>query len=280
MERGLGTGVSYSSFERTLIKYWAILIGMTGMYPKIPFIILLLTLCGLFQAGPCIAQTPDYQWTFDNNGVSDYRLTVVSDPAVYAGSIPALDPTLNLKIGKRYRITIVDPDVNPIQIVAKGSSAGTDVVLLSQGETVGSFEADPAVAWADDGLSSNGKVDFTLTQPLADAMRATGKTPGYRDRLHSFNMRGSFNILAADPTATPTRTSTGTPTQTATITPSPTWTPTHTQTQTETPTQTPSPTSTLTATETATPTRVSADLNGDGTVDAADLIELLNQMQE
>jgi hypothetical protein len=225
-------------------------------------------LCCLLAGSACYGQTPNYLWTFDNNGVADYRLTQVSDPAVYAGSIPALDPTLNLKIGKRYRVTIVNPEVNPFQVVAKGASAPADVILLSQGQTTGSFEANAGVAWADDGLSSNGKIDFTLTQALADALRATGKTPGYRDGLHTFNMRGSFNIQPADPTATPTPSLTRTPTPT----------PTATQTLTQTPTLTLTPPPTETPSPTSTSTPASADLNGDGNIDAEDLIEILKQM--
>jgi hypothetical protein len=223
---------------------------------------LLPLVCGAVSS----AQTPNYFWTFNHSGVADYVLTSAS-PEVWPGSIPASDPTLTLKIGKRYRVTITNPGLTPFQVIAKATVPGSDVVLLSQGSFSGSFESNQSVAWADDGNDPNGKVDFTLTQSLATAMHPAGKTPGYRSENQIFNIRGSFNIQAADPTATPT------PTRTPTITQTPT------QTITETPTETESPTPTSTPSATDTPTPGSADLNGDGTVDAGDLIELLRQLR-
>lgn len=213
-----------------------------------------------------VAQTPDFSWTFDNNGVADYRLTQVSDPAVWPGAVPALDPTLNLKVGKRYRVTVVDSSSNPFQVIAKAPQAGNDIVLLSMGGAVGNFESDAAVLWADTGGNSNGSVDFTLTQSLANAMSDGGRIAGYRSGLQTFNMRGNFTIQPPDPTPTPTPTRTFTPTQTGT----PTATPTSTSMETATPTITVSPT--------ISPTPNSADLDGSGKIDALDLLILLREL--
>jgi class 3 adenylate cyclase len=137
---------------------------------------------------PCNAQAPDLTWTFDHSGTTDYRLD--SAPLeVYGGSFPALDPTLDLVIGKRYQIVLMDPVGHPIEIIAKGPNAGSDVVLLSLADT-GPFESDAAVAWVEDSTS----VTLTLTQALVDAMQQTGLVPGYRCGVHTSFMRGNFTI--------------------------------------------------------------------------------------
>jgi hypothetical protein len=136
----------------------------------------------------------DYQITLNNNGILDYRVTSVSSPDVYSGSLPADDPVLNLQIGKRYAFTIVNASVHPFEVIAKGSSAGNDLVLLSMGDPVGSLESDPEIGWADNGLPTNGVVEFTVTERLVQAMQEGGRNPGYRCRPHAAFMRGNFNI--------------------------------------------------------------------------------------
>lgn len=134
----------------------------------------------------------DFSWTFSDNGVTDYRLTTVSSAALYSGALPADDPTITLQIGNRYRVTIVNSGLHPIGILAKGATSSGDAVLLSQFGSASPFEADPGVAWFDDGM---GVVEFTLTPALISAMSAPGQNPGYRCDNHPDFMRGDFNTL-------------------------------------------------------------------------------------
>ena len=90
--------------------------------------------------------------------------------------------------------------------------------------------------------------------PLANAVRPTIKSPGYRAALHQWG----FDPAKVEPTPTPTPTSTPTdtptPTSTPTSIPTATSTPTNTPTPTPTHTPTPTPTQTHTLTPTSTPT--------------------------
>lgn len=139
------------------------------------------------------AQTADFRLTLDNNGFLSYLLTTVSSKKVYAGALPAENAKLNLIVGKRYGIAVVRPTSHPFQVVARGSTAAADLVLLAQGAASGSFESDSSVAWADSG----GTVSFTVTPALAGALKASGLAPGYRCELHPSTMRGAF-VLYGD----------------------------------------------------------------------------------
>lgn len=147
----------------------------------------------------------DYQFTLNNDGFGiSYRLTSVSSPKVYAGSLPANNPTINLIQGRRYGITVVDFGIHPVEIIARGATAGSDVVLLSQGFLAGSLEGDAGIAWVDSG----GVVEFTVTPTLVAAMRQGGRTPGYRCGVHVTTMRGGFALFGTgteitDPIPTP-----------------------------------------------------------------------------
>lgn len=138
------------------------------------------------------AQPPDFQWTFNNNGFLDYTLTSVSSSELFDGALPVNDPTINLRVGKRYRVTVVNFGPHPFEVIAKGATAASDVVLLAQSGNVGSFEADSEVAWSDDGA---GHVAFTVTQNLVAAMNAPNLIPGYRCGVHASTMRGDFFIF-------------------------------------------------------------------------------------
>ena len=136
----------------------------------------------------------DFQWTFGDSGMVDYILTSVSSSAVFSGSLNASDPTLTLIVGKRYEVTVIDSSMHPIEILSKGASSGSDVVLLAQGGLGGSLESDAGINWVDSGGASNGKVEFTVTNGLVQAMMSGGKTPGYRCGVHTSVMRGNFVI--------------------------------------------------------------------------------------
>lgn len=263
-----------------------------------------IALCSFIATVPFTsqAQPVDGSWTFSQDFSNDYRLTVVSSSEIFSGQLPADDPTLNLVVGRRYQVTVMNASTHPLQILAKGASSANDMVLLSQGTGTGrngSFEADAGVAWSD---GAGGVATFTLTQALFEAMQVGGRHPGYRCAVHLSTMRGDFDVTGGTngPTATPTVTRTQTttptrtrtpsftqtlaPTSTSTDTPESTFTPTPTQELTATPTETPdsSPTPSQTPTQalaspTPTNTPGSADLNGDNLVNAEDLLEFLRQ---
>jgi hypothetical protein len=145
----------------------------------------------LFTQTPLsFAQAPDYSWTFSNTGTSAYKLTSASSE-VYSGLLPVDNPTLDLFVGKRYRVRVVDFSTHPLAIIAKSSDFNQDAEQLSMGFVNSPFESDSGVAWTDDGM---GTIAFTMTQDLANAMAQGGRIPGYRCQVHFTVMRGNFNI--------------------------------------------------------------------------------------
>ena len=143
----------------------------------------------------------DVAWTFGNSDFTAYVLNHVEPSGSDLGIIGTQNPTLTLHLGRRYQVTA--PSSHPFEVIAKGSDAAQDTVLLSTGQPAGSFEADPQVNWLDNGF---GTVTFTLTLDLYNAMIAGGKVPGYRCRPHAFSMRGSFSVKGlplADPIPEP-----------------------------------------------------------------------------
>lgn len=136
------------------------------------------------------AQLFDVAWTFGNVGFSSYRLNAFEPSNIEFGTIGAENPTLPLKLGKRYQVKITDYIAHPFEIIAKATSPTQDRVLLSM-TIQGSFESDPQVNWEDDG---RGTVRFTLTMPLYQAMTEDDRIPGYRCRVHLLFMRGDFLV--------------------------------------------------------------------------------------
>jgi hypothetical protein len=150
----------------------------------------------LCTSGTVKAESHDVAWTFGNVSSSSYRLdTFEPADAGLGASIGTQDPTLTLQIGKRYQVTVTNYLPHPFEVIAKGASAGADVVLLSMGSRTGPFESDPEVAWVDNG---SGIVTFTLSLGLYNAMIDSGHVPGYRCKAHIFTMRGDFDVLPAD----------------------------------------------------------------------------------
>lgn len=147
----------------------------------------------LGTSGAIQANSHDVAWTFGNVGAFSYRLDDFSPADADLGaSIGREDPTLTIHIGRRYQITVTNYTAHPLQVLAKGASAGADIPLLSMGTTTSPFESDPDVAWEDDGA---GTVTFTLTLNLYNAMTESDRVPGYRCRPHASLMRGNFNVL-------------------------------------------------------------------------------------
>jgi glucose/arabinose dehydrogenase len=148
------------------------------------------------------ASSHDVGWTFGNVSSASYRLDAVEPgDAGLGANLGSEDPTLTVQIGKRYQVKVTNFGPHPFEVIAKSSSAGSDIVLLAQGNVAGPFESDPEVAWEDNG---SGTVTFTLTAGLHEAMLQSGNVPGYRCRAHIFTMRGNFNVLpAAEPEPEP-----------------------------------------------------------------------------
>ncbi|MBN1816548.1 MAG: PQQ-dependent sugar dehydrogenase [Sedimentisphaerales bacterium] len=138
------------------------------------------------------AQTPDVSWVFGNISSSSYRLDSFSPPEANLGPIGGADPSLNVKIGKRYQVTVTDFGFHPIDIIGKGLDATGDSILLSARSGINPvWESDAGVAWTDNGA---GTVQFTLTLDLYNAMIAGGRIPGYRCGFHPTTMRGNFAV--------------------------------------------------------------------------------------
>jgi hypothetical protein len=122
-----------------------------------------------------------------------YYLLDYSPPTANVGPTGSgnLDPTMSLQVGTRYQFHFEDGFAHPWQVVARDASPALDVVLLAQGPTAGTFEGDSGVGW----LESGNDMYFTMTQALADALSAGGKSPGYRCEFHPFDMRGAISIV-------------------------------------------------------------------------------------
>lgn len=131
----------------------------------------------------------DLQWTFQINSTFNYTLSSASSPQVFAGNLPADDPTLNLILGRRYGVTVTDIS-HPLQIIAV--AGGADTVLLAQGATGGLLESDASIQWVDSGT---GLVEFTASASLFNALTQGGATPGYRCEVHPTDMRGTFALF-------------------------------------------------------------------------------------
>jgi glucose/arabinose dehydrogenase len=147
----------------------------------------------LGTSGAIEAASHDVAWTFGNVGSSSYRLDAFEPgDAGLGAAIGAEDPTLTVRVGRRYQVTVTNFGPHPFEVLAKGTSAGADTVLLSMGSRTDPFESDPEVEWVDNGA---GTVTFTLTAGLYNAMTDSDHVPGYRCKAHVFTMRGNFDVL-------------------------------------------------------------------------------------
>jgi hypothetical protein len=142
------------------------------------------------------AQVCNGSWTFGDDGFGAYRLEAQEPCGVHLGTSGGANPTLLLDVGRRYQVRVVNHTAYPLEVVAKGASAGWDRVLLAMGSDAGEFASDPEVDWQDDG---QGTVRFTLTPRLFRAMMEGGLTPGYRSRAQTATMRGDFVVTWTPP---------------------------------------------------------------------------------
>jgi hypothetical protein len=139
----------------------------------------------------------DVSWTFNNTGTTSYILETFEPNDIGLGPLGAEDPTLTLHVGKRYQVSVINFGPHPFEVISKGSTSTSDVVLLSMKTTLtGSFESDPDVDWINDAA---GTVTFTLTPSLATAMvGGSVHSAGYRCGLHVSSMRGDFVLCMSD----------------------------------------------------------------------------------
>lgn len=86
---------------------------------------------GTFLALIGIVQAVDVSITLGDSGFSGYVLNSFSPPEAAVGTIGTLNPDLKLVYRKRYEITVVNFVAHPLDILAKATSAASDVVLLS-----------------------------------------------------------------------------------------------------------------------------------------------------
>jgi glucose/arabinose dehydrogenase len=157
-------------------------------------------ICGSLLTLVGVVQAVDVSITLGDASFTGYTLNSFSPAAAAVGTIGALNPDLKLVYHKRYEITVVNYVAHPIEILAKSTSSGSDVVLLSMAPGItGSLESDSEILWENTGT---GTVRFTLTPKLYTAMTAGGLVPGYRCQVHASSMRGNF-VVVGDPVANP-----------------------------------------------------------------------------
>jgi hypothetical protein len=131
------------------------------------------------------SSTPAIRLRVSSAGSSAYVFSQV-EPAAFAGMLGAggNNPTLTLHRGWRYELVNTVFGMHPFQLLDRGATAATDVVLLSEAGN-GSLETDATIAWTDNG---QGTLRFTLSPSLAAALS------GYRCSVHPTIMRGAAAI--------------------------------------------------------------------------------------
>lgn len=136
----------------------------------------------------------DVAWIFGNKGTEAYLLEEIEPSHINLGELNATNPTLSLRIGQRYQVTVDFAEAFPLEIIAKGSNEEEDRVLLSMKNGIdGPFEQDEQVDWYDPG---NGTAVFTLTPDLWSALQGEDhQQPGYRAGFFSQTMRGDFVVV-------------------------------------------------------------------------------------
>ncbi len=125
----------------------------------------------------------DESFTLTAIGSSFYQLTAVSPSSI--GTTGTNNPTLNLEIGRRYRVDC--PDAHPFEVIAKAASFSSDTALATQGPFTAPSEGFAGLDWTE----GTNFVEFTLVPGFADLMNGTvAQAPGYRCSFHPSTMRG------------------------------------------------------------------------------------------
>ncbi len=157
----------------------------------------ILGIMGLDNITALTGPRPSYHASLTLGGVEDtaYFMETLEPLSSTVVSTEELNPTLHLHVGERYQIN-TDLDY-PFELVAQGTSADQDTVLLSTADGIHpEWEYDPDVAWQDTHL---GSARFTLTETLAQAMVISESKPGYRCVLFPDSMRGDITICTGPP---------------------------------------------------------------------------------
>lgn len=131
------------------------------------------------------ASVPAVRLRVSSAGSTAYVFSQV-EPAAFAGMLGAggNNPTLTLRGGWRYEFVNTVFGMHPFQLLDRGTTAASDIVLLSEAGS-GSLESDTTIAWTDNG---QGTLRFTLSPGLAAALS------GYRCSVHPTIMRGAVAI--------------------------------------------------------------------------------------
>ncbi|MCB2155167.1 hypothetical protein KQI84_09790 [bacterium] len=120
-------------------------------------------------------------------------IQTTTDPAIGQTGSGNPNPDIVLVEGQRYTFTNSAAGAHPFALIAKGSTAAGDTVLLAQGSNSGSMEADVDVQWEDNGND----VTFTVSASLIAALEGTAsQSPGYRCEIHTGAMRGTITITS------------------------------------------------------------------------------------
>jgi hypothetical protein len=125
--------------------------------------------------------TPAVRLRLTNVGTSAFAFTAV-EPASYENILGSAtsNQTLTLVAGWRYEIVNTAASSHPLEMIHRGGSPATDLVLLSQ-SAVGSLESDASINWQGNGTAT---IRFTLSPSLA------AQWSGYRCAIHTTTMRG------------------------------------------------------------------------------------------
>jgi len=128
--------------------------------------------------------TPAVRLRVSNVGSTAYVFSHV-EPAAFAGMVgTGNNATVTLHSGWRYEILNTASAAHPFELLDRGASFSTDVMLLSEA-VAGTLESDATIAWSD---NNQGTLRFTVSPSLA------GVLSGYRCSVHPASMRGACVI--------------------------------------------------------------------------------------
>lgn len=150
----------------------------------------------LSTAGTAAANTNfDVRVNLDDAGIAGYFMSsfIPGDAGIGPTGSGNLNPTMNLRMGTRYRYNYTNAGSHPFELIAKGANSGGDTVLLSFLGGTGPLESDPQIEWTESGPDFY----FTLTGNLVEQMRQGGRIPGYHCNFHPDDMRGNITTSPA-----------------------------------------------------------------------------------
>ena len=133
------------------------------------------------------AGLPAARITLGAKGTTGYLVTAI-EPQGLPGLPPpdpeAEDPTFTLVPGWRYTFENTMPSEHPVEFgaIMPAGDPVQDAIALSQGQAMGSLEADGSVAWVE----RDAEVSFTLSPSLQEVLT------GYRCATHQATMRGQL----------------------------------------------------------------------------------------